>query len=82
MQKVLTFYTQTDDMRAEADGWGAEDGTNAVSKLDKEVGLISGMHTWCPTTPLHALGAGWKLLAPPIKLVNDPYFQYKWWFVQ
>lgn len=88
MQKVLTFHTQTDDLRAEADGWGWEDGDGAVGKPNDydKVGLIPAGWMFkgvgCPRTPLHAIGAGWKLLAPPVKLVNDKYFQYKWWFVK
>lgn len=87
MQKVLTFCTQSDDMRAGADGWGWEDGDEAVGKPNdhNKVGLIGSGNMrgfGCPRTPLHALGVGWKLLAPPVKLTNDPYFQYKWWFVK
>ncbi len=78
----MTFHTQDDSMRADADGWDTEDGNMAAYKLDKPVGYMSGYSVFLPPTPLHALGAGWKLLAPPVKLTDNPYFKYKWWFVK
>ena len=72
MQKVLVMTTVGSDMRSEAIGWSAEDGYEAseqfraTGRIDYDVGSVmsyTGFHLYM--TPVHALGDGWRLLAPP-----------------
>lgn len=100
MQKVLIMHTNSPDLRAEVDGWTMEDGDKVVWRTpmypDAPIGLTPGVYgKYDPKTPLHALGCGWKLLAPPSPMLNDDGSIYKgkyindkeyevwaWWFVR
>lgn len=87
MQKILIMTTKNDNLRSEAIGWTAEDGVEvieAASRYNVETGKIDigyvrnyqGYGAY-PETPLHAIGMGWKLMVPPIKMVLE---KYEWWF--
>lgn len=70
MQKILMMTTEGSSLRSSVDSWDHEDGDAAVDKLHSPVGLIgSNEPIWSPT-PLHALGHGWRLLAPPTENKN------------
>lgn len=87
MQKIIMLSTEKNGLRAEVVGWGWEDG-DCVNRAWKErqgtkyeyaspndvpVGLIgSGKPPHYPTV-LHAIGDGWKLLAPAEKYEEQCY---------
>lgn len=103
MQKVMMCITEQPSMRAAIVGWSFEDGnavyvafSNAIGTKDEyktyndiPVGFInSGVlnQTSYPTV-LHALGDGWKLLAPPERYKEKHYNKgivdmYQWWLVK
>jgi hypothetical protein len=77
------MFTLEPNLRAKADGWDHEDGDEV--RLDKEVGLSGCGRFWLPPTPLHAIGAGWTLMAPPVKdreeiVMGKKFTVYYWWF--
>lgn len=94
------MHTNKPDLRSDVDGWTMEDGDKVVWNtpmyIDAPIGLTPGVYgKYNPKTPLHALGCGWKLLAPPQPMFNDDgsIFKYKdineteheiwsWWFVR
>lgn len=103
MQKILIMSTEGNgELRAEAVGWSAEDGAelnwalcdSETSKKYNErnlpVGYIGTLKEhYCFQTPLHALGNGWKLMAPPSERMSDRWTKEKglhgikcqeWWF--
>ncbi len=88
MQKILTMTTTKPDMRQRVDSWDWEDGDEAAKALGKEVGLIGSGYIGYPPTPLHALGDGWRLMAPPVEIKDwfhkdNPHFGesvWMWWF--
>ena len=71
-QEILIMDTYKPALRSEAMGWDLESGVHAARSMKQrgygcEVGLIGSRMEWYSyPTPLHALGAGYKLLAPPI----------------
>jgi len=83
-QEVLIMDTYDYGMRSEAFGWDYESGAHANKAMNKhgvrcEVGLIGNNMNWhAYSTPLHALGAGFKLLAPPSEFETeiDPSEKY------
>lgn len=84
-QQVLVMATKDATLRSEATGWGPlEDGKVAHSYVDSypshdKVGMIPGPKAWYSyPTVLHALGHGWKLLAPPLQQEDE----YEWWLVR
>ena len=107
MQRLLTMETYTSSIRSEAYGWGIECGSvakqdfvAAMGRLDKfrsvnqvgvgYVGHPKGMFH-CHSSPLHALAAGWRLMAPPTKAsmkTDDDKYKgdggvrdyWEWWF--
>lgn len=100
-QKVLVLETRMSSLRSEVIGQSYEDG-DEVGKAFREyankyptkeqvpVGLISGItRAGVPhyDTVLHALGDGWKLIAPPETLSHTDGYQqpmttYEWWMVK
>ena len=80
MQKILTFYTESDDLCANADGWDLEDG-DYVSPFDKSQFRSSPVPR-CYPSPMHAIGDGWRLLAPPTLIEQIGNLKYKWWLVK
>jgi len=95
MQRILILFTEEPTLRSECRGWGSEDGDNVWDAFsnrlrngdnynhpnDIPVGLIRTGGARHYSTPLHAMGDGWKILAPPFKEnTNDD--DYQWWFVQ
>jgi hypothetical protein len=101
MQKVLRMETEGSSLRSSAHGWQYEDGdgvSEAFLKYGEKyhfdinripVGLIGhGSQPFhCHSTPLHALGDGWRLLSPPKKhkwknSLNDLIVHWEWWFVK
>lgn len=89
MQKVLRMSTRNSTLRSEAVGWSAEDGDEAApyARTDRPVGLMGYYRDWyCYPTPYHALGDGWKLLAPPVSYqeneLDNLVTYYEWWFVK
>lgn len=101
MQKVMICHTLRNGMRDKIEGWSLEDG-DQVYKSYKErvhtlnefdsmfsvpVGLIRSGNGHCYSTVLHAIGDGWKLLAPPQeyteKMAGGPTVQmWEWWLVK
>jgi hypothetical protein len=75
-QAVLVIVTERDSIRAEAVGWGHEDGRNVVP--GKPIGFTPAGHGTLPDCPLRALGDGWRLLAPPVASGAE----WEWWFVR
>lgn len=71
MQKVMSCTTQRADMRAPIDGWTFEDGDLVVA--GKMIGYTGSPIYPCYATVLHAIGDGWRLLAPPHRLADDEY---------
>lgn len=98
MQKVLTVSTGRCSMRSDIEGWTFEDGgavheafcqrigtENEYDHLvDVPVGLINGGRRNFPYYPtvLHAIGDGWKLLAPPQRYLENLNYMYEWWLVK
>jgi hypothetical protein len=102
MQKVLILTTYAADLRSKVDGITCEDGDSVQEYFtperrekygnvnDMPVGLIGSVvryGTILYRTPLHALGDGWKLLAPPQEYdsgLSDPKYAkgFEWWFVK
>jgi hypothetical protein len=83
MQKILSMITDTPSLRSLADSWDAEDGD--LIRLDKEIGYSLGYKGfYCHQTPMHAIGSGWKLLAPPTTIKNyvEGVDYYQWYFVK
>jgi hypothetical protein len=88
MQKVLTMTTNEGHLRSAAEGWSAED---ADPVRPGHIGNTPGFPgPYSYETPLHALGDGWRLLAPPqsfwLTINNgDPdetTVERWWWFVR
>jgi hypothetical protein len=82
MQKVLRILTFRPDLRGEAVGWSCDDGDLVQPG---PIGRTPGprfAHSY--GTPLHAIGAGWRLLAPPLppEDEDDPMDGYDWWLVR
>lgn len=73
-QKILHISTMGNDLRSSVDGISAEDGE--LIKMDKEIGFSKDM--WVPfyKTVMHAIGDGWRLMSPPIKIDTN---YYDWW---
>lgn len=80
-QKILTMTTEKPNLRAEADGWNCEMGTDRID-VSKPVGLANSGITYLPTTPLFAMARGWRLMGPPVKIrdYNDALDTWVWWF--
>ncbi len=75
MQKILILNTTDSHIRSKAHSWHWEDGD--FIDLNNSIGFSSsGPSPWCPPTPLHAIGHGWKLIAPPFHTKNS----WEWWF--
>jgi len=97
MQKILTIGTETCSLRSKAQSWEWEDGDfprqaltefrDKYNYLSLPVGLIRTGSCHMYPTVLHAIGDGWKLLAPPEKETwkNDEgieFVEYSWWLVR
>lgn len=97
MQRVLIVSTYSNRLRGEIFGWIYEDGDqvlNTVRRLGKydrtdiPVGMISsgmisgGLSKLSYPTVLHAIGDGWKLLAPPQEYKEGGKTCYEWWLVR
>lgn len=81
-QKVLVMSTNGPDMRSTAQGWTCEDG--AIVRAG-DIGMTGAPYPYpSPATPLHALGDGWCLLAPPAQIGRKakalPRGEWEWWF--
>ena len=78
-QKLLTLVTLSNHVRAKIDSLDAEDGE--LVKMNKEVGLSGCPHVPFYPTVLHAIGDGWRLMAPPQFIAeyvkNTP--AWEWW---
>ena len=75
-QQVLVMVTEGHTLRSEAVGWTHEDGTLVQPGA---IGHTRGPRPYAaPATPLHALGDGWSLLAPPTREGAES----TWWFVR
>lgn len=88
-QQVLIMSTYdkygAGGLRSEAWGWSAEDGWEAAPYvgMNRPVGLMGyfrGPYSY--PTPYHALGDGWRLLAPPEKFEENGVPSLYWWFVR
>jgi hypothetical protein len=83
-QEVLEMSTYKPELRSEAIGWTLNSGLHAAKAMVQrgsrcEVGMIGApMQGYAYPTPLHALGAQYKLLAPPTPYeeVIDPTEEY------
>jgi hypothetical protein len=102
-QEVLTCNTDDTSMRSPIQGWTFEcpsevnetfrlskrDGTDYLSPSDIPVGMIpsGNRYNTLYATVLHALGDGWRLLAPPKEYTETnsegyPYTVVEWWLVR
>lgn len=82
MQKIMIMTTLKPDMRATVDSWGMEDGD--LIYMEEEIGFSKSPSFRCWPTVLHAIGDGWKLMAPPVK---DEHYSaksagYHWWLTK
>ena len=85
-------------LRSTVQSWGDEDGDLVLEALmnrgsrynhanQMPVGMIRSPHFPLYPTVLHALGDGWKLLAPPEKQTwknseGVEIVEYSWWLVK
>lgn len=82
-QKILTLTTLRNSIRCEVDGQSEEDGD--LIKMDKDIGLSGSPKVPFYKTPMHAIGDGWRLMAPPVHIENyamsdnGPLKAYEWW---
>lgn len=77
VQQVLVMVTERPELRSGAMGWAAEHPRRLA--MDKPVGLHPGFpEPYTYPTVLHAMGAGWKLLAPPQREEEG----WTWWLVR
>ena len=76
-QKILRMATLDQSLRASVDSWDGEDG-----ELIKEIGLSSSPRFPFYQTPMHAIGDGWRLIAPPVLIKGycNNIDAYEWWF--
>jgi hypothetical protein len=95
-QSVLRMSTKGSGLRDEAQGWKQESGKEACIEMLKRsspsihVGFIASCTENCSyPTVLHALGAGFKLLAPPTKHLlmaasecEAAQYEWNWWLVK
>jgi hypothetical protein len=82
-QKLLTMHTPRDDVRAPADAWSADD--SSLVSWKNAIGFTPGLNEFhCFDSPLRAMAAGWRLLGPPVAVLNfvENEVWYKWWFVK
>jgi hypothetical protein len=89
LQQVLSICTDNASLRSEAQGWGAEDPRNVVpGSLGRSLAWNHRRDgSYAYPTVVHALAAGWKLLAPPAdeSFVNSEgkkIEQWGWWLVR
>ena len=87
-QEVLEVITKGAGLRSEAVGWTLASGVSAHQVMLEQgltchVGFIGSPRVWYAyPTVLHALGDGWKLLAPPRDCVEYGQPFYEWWLVR
>lgn len=84
-QQVLICSTKDNCVRSECVGWTAND--SGKVKQNVHIGLTPGFgRFYSYETVLHAMGDGWKLLAPPTSYVvetdNGPIKEWEWWLVR
>jgi len=79
-QKILNLVTLDQSLRSKVDSWDAEDGE--LIDLNKEIGLSRSLSVPYYQTPMHAIGDGWRLIAPPVFIKNyiNDINAYEWWF--
>lgn len=81
-QQVLLINTERAEIRNRAIGWSAEDGWQAseYARTDRAVGLMGYFRGWYAyPTVYHAIGDGWRLLAPPVQEEDGTW---TWWLVR
>lgn len=84
MQKILIMSTDGETLRDANIGYSCDDGDLMAETIRKRglqvpVGYAPGMNIPFYATPLHAIGDGWRLLAPPLAYNKD---RYEWWFTK
>ena len=90
MQKILIMQTEQPRLRSENIGFSAEDGD--LVQLGAPIGRSTSPNVEAYATPLHAIGDGWELLAPPVPFEEnrqDPKTDqeytvtcYEWWLTK
>lgn len=90
MQKILIMQTEQPSVRSDTIGFSAEDGD--LVQLGAPIGLSRSLWVENYHTPLHAIGDGWRLLAPPVPFeenrqnpkTNQEYTVtcYEWWLIK
>jgi hypothetical protein len=86
MQKVLIMSTYANcDLRSEVVGWTCEDGDEVKPGHIGNTRAARFAHSYA--TPLHAIGAGWKLIGPPLRYTEElptgsTREMMEWWFVR
>lgn len=80
MQKILILTTFSARLRAAVVGREAEGGE--IISQNTDVGMVKEYQgEFRYLTVLHALGDGWKLLAPPA--MNSAYrVEWEWWLTK
>ena len=78
-QKLLRMITLDRSLRSKVDSWDHEDGN--MIDLQKEIGLSGSPSGPCYQTVMHAIGDGWRLMAPPvfIKDYAKNIDGWEWW---
>lgn len=86
-QEILEMTTNAQDLRSKASEWICESGravVDAARKYECNIDdVVTGhiqksVHSNHPKTPLHALGFGWRLMAPPTR--RGLSSQWEWYF--
>ncbi len=84
MQKILVLATENDHLRCRKcsnryceSGDQVLDATVVIGQYPHVIEIKDEPVSDYPT-PLHALGDGWRLMAPPVRK-NDGVF-FEWWF--
>jgi hypothetical protein len=87
-QQILIIETRGQTLRSKADGWTGEDGHEI--QANRPIGDSRSLrepHTY--ETPMHAIGAGWRLMAPPEAYIDHEIDEQRgvvevekaeWWF--
>jgi len=92
-QIVLRMSTKTNCLRSDAIGWSVDSANEARKEILRHkgcsfhVGSIGApIENYTFPTVLHALGSGFRLLAPPIAYTetyyNGPSEEWEWWLVK
>lgn len=79
-QQIIICETETASERDDCIGWDSIDGSIPVQD---PVGLTpSAVFDHCYKNVLTMLHKGWRLMAPPIKIVHIDTITFEWWLTR